>query len=132
MKIHHVAYAVADIEAAGKKMEFLGYEVSQPVMRDPDRNIKIEFRKHRESGLVVELVEPDGEPNPVAGYLDKNNGMSVPYHICYEVENLEKAMEECKNHGYFAFQKPAPAIAMDDHRVVFLMSKDGGMIELVD
>lgn len=132
MKIHHIAYAVVSIEAARKKMEYLGYEVSQPVMSDTLRNIKIEFMKHTESGLVIELVEPEGEPNPVSGYLDKNNGMSVPYHICYEVENLEQAMEEARGNGFMTIQKPAPAPAIDGRRVAFLFSKDGGMIELAE
>jgi len=132
MKIHHVAYAVADIESARKKFEFLGYEVEQPVMQDTDRNIKIEFMKHTQNGLRIELVEPDGEPNPVSGYLEKNNGMSVPYHICYETEDLEKAMGECRQNGFLPLQKPASAMAIHGCRVAFLFSKDGGMIELVE
>lgn len=132
MKIHHVAYAVADIAAARRKMEYLGYQVSQPVRRDDNRNIMIEFMKHAQSGLCIELVEPDGEKNPVSGYLEKNNGMSVPYHICYETDNLETAIEEGRNQGFLLMQKPAPATAINGCRVAFLFSKDGGMIELVE
>lgn len=132
MRIHHVAYAVADIAAARVKMESLGYQVVQSIMQDTDRNIKIEFMRHQESGLCIELVEPDGEPNPVSGHLDKNNGMSVPYHICYEAENLEQAVESCREKGFMLIQKPAPAIAIGGRRVAFLFSKDGGMIELVE
>lgn len=132
MRVHHIAYAVADIAAARSKMEYLGYQVTQPVMRDTERNIKIEFMRHPESGLCIELVEPDGEPNSVSGYLDKNNGMSVPYHICYETENLEQEIDTCREKGFMLIQKPAPAIAIDGRRVAFLFSKDGGMIELVE
>lgn len=132
MKIHHIAYAVADIAAARKKMEYLGYEVSQPVMQDTFRNIKIEFMRHAESGLLIELVEPEGEPNPVSGCLDKNNGMAAPYHICYETENLEEEIERARGNGFLMIQKPAPASAIDGRRVAFLVSKDGGMIELVE
>lgn len=132
MKIHHIAYAVSDIENVRKKFEFLGYEVSQPVMQDTDRNIKIEFMKHKENGLCIELVEPDGEPNPVSGVLDKNNNMSVPYHICYETDDLAKAIEECRKNGFMVLQKPAPASAIGGCPVAFLFSKDGGMIELVE
>lgn len=132
MKIHHIAYAVASIEAARSKMEYLGYEVSQSVMSDTLRNIKIEFMKHTESGMVIELVEPEGEPNPVSGCLDKNNGMAVPYHICYETENLEQEIEKARKNGFMMIQKPAPAPAIGGRRVAFLVSKDGGMIELVE
>lgn len=132
MRIHHIAYAVENIAAARVKMEYLGYRVTQPVMRDTERNIRIEFMRHQESGLCIELVEPDGEPNSVSGYLDKNNGMSVPYHICYETGDLEQTIEECRGKGFMLLQKPAPAIAIDGRRVAFLFSKDGGMIELVE
>lgn len=132
MKIHHIAYAVADIDTARKKFEFLGYEVSQPVVTDSDRKIKIEFMTHAQSGLCIELVEPDGTPNPVDGYLEKSNGMSVPYHICYEIGDLEGAIAECRKNGFLPLQKPAPATAIGGSRVAFLFSKDGGMIELVE
>ena len=75
---------------------------------------------------------PNQEKNPVSGYLDKNNGMAVPYHICYETPNLESAIEECRKNGFMVMQKPAPAVAMDGKRVAFLFCRDSGMIELVE
>lgn len=132
MQIHHIAYAVADIAAASEKLGFLGFRTIRPVMADPDRNIRIAFLRHEESGLCLELVEPDGTPNPVSGHLEKSSGMSVPYHICYETGQLEQAIEACRAQGFFLIQKPAPAVAIDGRRVAFLLSKEGGMIELVE
>ena len=53
MKIHHIAYAVTDIESARKKFEYLGYCVSQPVMEDDGRGIRIEFLRHADNGVLI-------------------------------------------------------------------------------
>lgn len=132
MKIHHVAYAVDSIESAAEKFTLFGFEAEGDTVLDESRRIRIRFMRHRESCLLIELVEPAGEKNPVQGYLDKSGGASVPYHICYEVDNMEDALEYCRLKGLLVTQKPAPAPAIGGRRVAFLFSRDTGVIELVE
>lgn len=132
MKIHHVAYAVEKIEAAAEKLELFGYETQRDTVMDELRGIRIQFMRHRESGLLLELVEPAAEKNPVSGCLEKSGGSSTPYHICYETQDLEAAVDMLRKKGFLMTQKPAPAPAIDGRRVAFLFSRDTGIIELVE
>lgn len=132
MKIHHVAYAVKSIEKSKKGFEVLGYEEVQEKMEDVDRGIYISFMKHQESGMVIELIEPAAVENPVSNYLLKMRGIAAPYHICYEVENLEASIEEFMAKGFIVTVEPAKAPAIGGRNVVFLMNKAVGLIELVE
>ena len=128
LKVHHIGYAVADIEKAQRSFEALGYTAAGPVKDDQIRNVKIVFMK--KDAIDVELVAPNGEPNPVDGILKKNG--SAPYHICYETNDMQKDILELKKSGYMIIKKPEEAPAIDGGRVAFLYSAAAGMIELVE
>ena len=55
-----------------------------------------------------------------------------PYHICYEVENIEEAIIELEEQGYCIINGLLPAPAIKDKRVCFLLSAKVGMVELVE
>lgn len=55
-----------------------------------------------------------------------------PYHICYEVENIEEAILELKKQKFILVQKPQVAVAMNNKKVCFLFNKNTGLIELVE
>lgn len=78
----------------------------------------------------MELISPKDDTSPVCKNLQKN-GVS-PYHICYEVENLEGIMAELKKEKFLVVSRPVPAVAMGNRRVCFLYSKNVGLIELVE
>ena len=162
MKIHHVAYAVTSIEKSKIKFEELGFEVAEPemagmeslsrkesveanlekseaemdsdngIVEDTFRNIKILFMMHKESQLLIELVEPLNASSPITNLCQKMHGSASPYHICYEVENINDTIAELKKKGYLVTQKPEPAVAIEGRMVAFLFQKDAGIIELVE
>jgi len=133
MKIHHIAYAVTSIEKSKVRFEELGYESTQTEpMNDDFRNIRILFMIHKESKTLIELVEPLNDKSPITSLCQKMHGCASPYHICYEVENLEDALSKLKLKGYLITQKPAPAVAIEGKNVAFLFQKDVGIIELVE
>ena len=57
---------------------------------------------------------------------------SHPYHICYEVENLENAISELQQNKFVLAKKEQPAIAFNNRKVVFLFHKEVGLIELLE
>lgn len=83
-------------------------------------------------GVTIELVAPLDDKNPVSNTLAKMKNVSVPYHICYEVEDIEETIGELKKRGYMLIQKLAPAIAFDNRRVVFMLKREVGLIELLE
>ena len=128
MRVHHVGYAVSDIDESIAAFKLLGYETSQ-LVEDDGRKVKIVFLHN--GSECVELVAPNGDGNPVEGQLKKTG--SAPYHICYEVDDLEAAIAELqKNRGWFLTKPPEAAPAIDGRRVAFMYQKDVGTFELVE
>lgn len=128
MTVHHIGYLVKDIEKAKKKFEKLGYISEGSMVYDDLRDINIAFI--RNENYVVELVSPQSPASVVADLFKKFR--NSPYHICYESADLERDMKNLQEEGFVAIDIPKPAIAFDNHRVVFMMNSSVGLIELVE
>ena len=128
MKVHHIGYAVPDIAKATAEFESLGWKVSSETTDDLARQVRIVFLEN--AGQVVELVAPLSESSPVCKTLQKGSG--TPYHICYEVENLDVAEAELKKARFIPFKKSAVAPAIGGRRVSFMFAKNVGIVELVE
>ncbi len=143
MKIHHIGVYVKNIEKSRKKYEELGYRVSpkvgnQNVQEDYERNIKILFMDNAIDDVMVELIERlDSEkPSPVDFIIKGNAGNysdAIPYHICYEVEDIDKTVEDLRKMHYILINdKQATTEVLFHKNVVFLYNKAAGMIELIE
>ncbi len=132
MQIHHMGYAVQNISEAEKSFFALGYERESSVTEDEERKVKIRFLKNMQSGLRVELVEPMCDKSPATSWLKKNGNSSVPYHICYETEHIERKIDELKKEMWFPISALSQAPAIEGRRVVFMYSPNGGVIELLE
>lgn len=127
LKIHHIGYLVKKIEKAKKTFESLGYLVEQNIVYDEIRKVDICFLI--KDGYRVELVSPVSADSVVSGLLKKYKNM--PYHICYESDDPERAYDKLTASGFAAIDTPTPAPALGGHNVVFLTSPLIGMIELI-
>lgn len=127
MKVHHTGYAVKNIEAARETFEALGYQFGGRT-EDVLRNVSIMFGENE--GNRIELISPISAGSPVDDILRKNG--CVPYHICYEAEDLEREAERLQEMGFYMIRKPEPACALQGRRVIFFMSLSVGLIELVE
>jgi len=65
----------------------------------------------------------------VKNFLKK--GISI-YHICFEVNNLEKYIENLTNNGCILISSLTPAILFKGRKVVFLVTSMGFLIELLE
>ena len=84
----------------------------------------------KEGAPRIELLEPLDDQSPVARTL-ATSGVS-PYHMCYEVEDIEAAVNHLRGQRFLLVNGPVPACAMDDRRIAFLFQKNTGLIELVE
>lgn len=143
MKIHHIGVYVKNIEKSRKKYEELGYRVSpkagnQEIQEDYERNIKILFMDNGIDDVMVELIERlDSEkPSPVDFILKGGAGNysdAIPYHICYEVEDIDKTVEDLRKMHYILINdKQATTEVLYHKNVVFLYNKAAGMVELIE
>ncbi len=128
MKIHHLGYAVASIEKALPSFEALGFQSEGDVVDDEGRDIRILFVKN--GPLRMELVAPLRSGSPVDAVLKRNGAM--PYHVCYEVADMNGAVDALVKSGYKVVCKAAPAPAINGRNVVFLFSLQAGLVELLE
>lgn len=131
MKFHHVGYAVADIDRYLKDFLlplFAPARVS-PVYEDPIQRVRVLFAEVS-PGTLIELVEPLDAESPVTRFIgDARGGL---YHLCYEVENLDAAVKRFRKHRCLPLAPAAPAVAFGGRRIVFLMTPQRDLIELVE
>lgn len=127
MRIHHIGYAVKNIDEAFKLFKILGFEKVNEKVVDEERKVKILFVKNNE--YLVELIEPYGNNSPIENIL-KNSG-STPYHICYESKDILKDIEMLKNDGFVLISELSAAPAINQQKVCFLYNGKVGIIEIL-
>jgi methylmalonyl-CoA/ethylmalonyl-CoA epimerase len=89
-----------------------------------------------QNGLVlVELISfLDPKKKSPVDFLFKSKfvflGNGIPYHICYEVNDIAASISYLKEQKFIVIQKPATAVALNNKYVAFLFNRDIGIIEL--
>ncbi len=125
---HHIGIACRDILATAKEYGHFGYKSSE-IIWDDIQKVSICFLSGE--GLpVIELISSNHEQSPVKKWLGKN-GVS-PYHLCFNVENIENSIEEFKKQGFVLLGEPVEAIAIANRKIAFIYSLQTGLIELVE
>jgi methylmalonyl-CoA/ethylmalonyl-CoA epimerase len=127
-KIHHIGYVTDNIIITSAIFEELGYESDEKIL-DPIQKVYICFL-HKGNVPSIELVEPIDEHSSINKIL-KRNGVS-PYHICYEVSDIEKAYSGLVEDGFVPLFRPVEAAAINDRLICYLYKKEIGYIELVN
>ena len=117
-KLHHVGLGVASIE-----------KLTQDAVTwdDPIQKVRVAFVEL--NGARIELVEPLGEDSPVNRSI--REGVKL-LHLCYEVPDLEVAMQRSQAFGFRRIQKPVPAVAFENRRIAWVFSFDYGLVELLE
>ena len=131
MRFHHIGYAVADIQQyleSFLRPLFSPLSVTDPVS-DPIQKVTVCFAE-MPGGTVIELVEPLGDDSPVNSVIGSSRGGL--YHLCYEVDDLDSEMQRFRRKRCLPLAKPVPAAAFDGRRIVFLMTPERDLIELVE
>ena len=128
LTFHHIGIACRDIAKTQAFYLGQGYTAS-PIVEDPLQHVRISFLE-KEGAPRIELLEPLDDQSPVARTL-ATSGVS-PYHMCYEVQDIEAAVNHLRGQRFLLVNGPVPACAMDDRRIAFLFQKNTGLIELVE
>jgi methylmalonyl-CoA/ethylmalonyl-CoA epimerase len=128
-KLNHVAIVVPDLAAASAVYrDTLGAQVSDPVPL-PDHGVTTVFVEL--SNTKIELLHPLGEDSPVAKFLG-NNPSGGMHHVCYEVEDIDAAIDRLVSEGARVLGDGKPKTGAHGLPVVFLHPKDfcGTLVEL--
>jgi methylmalonyl-CoA/ethylmalonyl-CoA epimerase len=126
-KIEHIGIAVASIEKSIPLFrDLLGIPLEKVFESDAIKT-KIAFFPLGES--TIELIEPM-DPESVVGKFIQKRGEGI-HHICFGVENVEKALREFEAKGIELLNK-TPKMTQDGRTIAFLNPKstNGVLIEL--
>ena len=125
---HHIGIACRDIAKSQVFYTAMGYEAA-PVVDDPLQHVRVSFLE-KDGSPRLELLEALDDKSPVARTLDAVG--VTPYHICYEVQDIDAAIAMLRERRFLLVNGPVPACAMENRRVAFLFQKNTGLIELVE
>lgn len=127
--LNHVAIVVPDLAVAADLYRTgFGADVSEPVDL-PEQGVTTVFVNL--PNTKIELLHPLGDGSPVAKFLASNpkGGM---HHVCYEVTDLQGAIDKLTADGMTVLGDGKPSIGAHGLPVVFLHPKDalGTLVEL--
>jgi len=125
-KIDHVAIAVENIDKAMQFWEsVMGLKLDH-IEEVESEHSKVAFFPCGDS--EVELVEPTDEQSSTARFLQtRGPGM---HHICFEVDDIDRALEELKAKGIRLVNEQA--LTLEGRKFAFIhpKSSEGVLIEL--
>ena len=126
-KVDHIGIAVKNLDEAIKFYEdVLGIKcVSQEVVEE--QKVKVAFLPTGDT--EIELLESTEEDGPIARHIERR-GEGVQ-HIAYRVDDIEKAIAECKEKGIRMIDEK-PRYGAGGAKIAFLHPKStfGVLIEL--
>lgn len=128
LTFHHIGIACRDITKSQAFYISMGYHAAN-VIDDPLQHVRVCFLE-KEGAPRLELLEPLDDQSPVARTL-ATVGVT-PYHLCYEVEDIDAAITALRGQRFLPVKEPLPACAMEGRRVAFMFQKNTGLIELVE
>jgi methylmalonyl-CoA epimerase len=126
-RINHIAIAVRDIDDAARfykdilELDLSGVEVVA------EQKTKVGFLKIGDTN--IELVQPVSDDSPLVKFLE-TRGPGI-HHICLEVEDIEKDVEDLKRRGARMIDdKPRPGAHNTKVAFIHPRSSGGVLIEL--
>ena len=127
-KIHHVAFAVEDLDEGIKTYErFFNARVE---LRDRLESQGVDAAYLRVGADRIELLAPIGEDTPVGRFI-KRRGPGM-HHVAFEVDDVSKAIQALLEAGAVLIDLK-PRLGLGGHTVAFVHheSQHGVLIEVV-
>ena len=114
----HIGLAVSSLEAL---------PLYPPRFIDPIQNVSLAFFSIH--GVPLEAVQPSDERSPISAQLKQGTKL---LHLCFRVPDLDAAVQAARRKGLMLISRPAPAVAFDGRRIVWLYSSVLGLFELLE
>ena len=119
--------ACRNIAAELPELAIIGYTLEGPLIEDPIQQVRIQFVTG--GGPRIELIEPITVQSPIHGTLKRGGKF---YHLAYEVDQLDQAVDHFRSSNFYPVASPAPAAAFGMRRIVFMASATLTLIELIE
>ncbi len=128
MKIEHIGIAVKNLEKSIEKWSGLLELEVKGIEEIKERGVRLAHLSSK-GGPSLELLTPFGEGSALERFL-KERGEGI-HHFCFEVDNIEKVMEELKKRG-IQFVQESPQKGAGESLIAFIHPRNfnGVLIEL--
>ncbi len=140
LKLDHIGLVVEDIKKAGDIFEAIGLEGGTKAVPDPTQKVTASFiNVGKEDGVYIELLEPTSDDSPISNFLEKKGGGL--HHLCFEVEDIEQAVNELNDKGFRVVSWAVDCAAYDENlkrtcqsptKIAFVIISKGILIELIE
>lgn len=131
LALHHIGFVVAEIQSSIQAFRVsLGAAWNGAVYEDPKQKVKVAFLTTAPSQGQIELIEPARDDSPVTKFLRERGGGL--HHLCYEVQDLDRALFAFKSRGAVIAKRPVPAVAFDGRRIAWIVTAEKLLIELLE
>ena len=134
-KLLHIGVAVPEIDPAAKMFGALfGSRVVAGPFDDPIQKVTVNFLTQAETpnadAAEIELIAPLTADAPIQSMLNKTGGGA--YHLCFETNDLEKALAHVRRQKCLLVSAPAPAVAFEGRRIAWFYTPTRLLVELVE
>ena len=131
-KLNHVGVATPSIDASvAMYRDLLGATSVTDKWAMPEQGVWVCFVNLPNS--QIELIEPYGDKSPITAFLEKNP-KGGQHHVCFEVEDIEKARDDMQAKGATVLNGGKPRIGAHGTPVIFVHPKNMGgvLVELME
>ena len=131
-KLLHVGVAVPSQGPAAEALtDLFGYKVVSGPYDDPIQKVTVLFlAKTARDVAEIELIAPLGADSPIQSMLAKSCGGA--YHLCFETNELDGALDHAKKNGCIVVSAPVPAVAFEGRRIAWIYTRSRQLFELVE
>jgi len=131
MKLHHVGIITSDIKSGIQHHKALfNFHPITEIVEDPVQKVAVVLLSDpEEEGIPIELIAPLTDDSPISNILKEKTRL---YHLCFLVEDIEKAIKHARRHGSIIISRPAPAKLYNGKRIAFIYTPDKYVVEFLE
>ena len=112
IRLNHIGFVVRNISEFSELFGALGLrEVTKPEPDPLQKVIACFMATQCDSDVYIELIEPSEDHSPVSNFLKKRGGGL--HHICFEVDDLEKTVQDLEERGFNFVVRPVDCVGYD-------------------
>lgn len=128
LRLNHIALGTPSTESAASFYSNKFHLSPSAKVPQPDHGVNTVFVDVGNTKL--ELLDQLGDKSPIAAFMSKNPAGGI-HHLCFEVDNIDAAVEDLKGQGV-RLLGDKPKIGAHGKPVIFIHPKDCGgvLIEL--
>jgi len=131
MRLHHVGIITDDVKSAIQRHKalFKLHPITK-VVHDTNQKVAVVLLSTPErEGVPIELIAPLTKDSPVSSALKRGTRL---YHICFEVDDIEKALDSARKQGAIVVSPPSQAKLYKGRRIAFIYTRDKCLVEFLE